>query len=311
MSEYTTMTGPILAGTQFNWALLGTLTLQVYTFHISFPKERAWLKTFVYSIFFLDVLQTAICSHFAYVVLSGRWGDPSVLTTLPWSSTAIPIFTGLISASVQIFFAWRIYVLKGENTFVIGISVLIVLLALMQSLSAIISDARFAATTKLSDIPSLVVGVKVWLIGSAVCDVVITLTMVILLSQLRKKLPWSKSDSIITKLIYNTVETGAVTAVVAIVDVVLFISYPGNYLHEAPSFMLGKVYSNVLLAGLNGRVRTRKVAVATVDVDGNNTELQWRRPSDAEQEASTPTETVTQISRELDDKTRPTDGLSI
>jgi hypothetical protein len=60
------------------------------------------------------------------------------------------------------------------------------------------------------------------------------LSSIIQLSQLRKKLPWSKSDSIITKLIYNTVETGAVTAVVAIVDVVLFISYPGNYLHEAP-----------------------------------------------------------------------------
>ncbi|KAJ7474313.1 hypothetical protein FB451DRAFT_1248590, partial [Mycena latifolia] len=273
MSQYLLLTGPILAGTQFNWALLGTLTLQVYIFHISFPKEPAWLKALVYTIYLLDVAQTAISSHFAFKVLCDGWGDPTALSSLPWSSAATPIFTGLISASVQIFFSWRIYVLKGENPWALAISVLIVVLALMQSFAAITTDSLFAATPKLSELRNLMVGVKVWLIGSAVCDVFITVTMITILSRYRQNTPWKNTDGLITKLIYHTVQTGAVTSFVALVEVVLFIVYPGNYLHITLAFMLGKVYSNVLLATLNGRPRSGE-SVTTPNLD---TEMHWRR----------------------------------
>ncbi|KAJ7474299.1 hypothetical protein FB451DRAFT_1248520 [Mycena latifolia] len=292
-----------LAGTQFNWALLGTLTLQVYIFHNSFPKERAWLKALVYTIYLLDVAQTAISSHFAFRILCGGWGDPAALSNLPWSSAAIPIFTGIISASVQIFFAWRIYVLKGEKPLALAISVLIVVLALMQSLAAITSDGLFAASPKLSEIRNLMVGVKIWLIGSAVCDVLITVTMIIILSQYRQNTPWKKTDGLITKLIYHTVQTGAVTSIVAVVDVVLFILYPGNYLHEAPAFMLGKVYSNVLLATLNSRARSGAGVIATTATfAGEGTELQWRRQTakhDPEASRKVHITTVTETSSDV------------
>lgn len=69
----------------------------------------------------------------------------------------------------------------------------------MQSFAAIISDARFAVTTEISEITKLMIGVKVaaspfnlspslteicqvWLFGSAVCDVVITTAMVVIVS---------------------------------------------------------------------------------------------------------------------------------
>ncbi|KAJ7699531.1 hypothetical protein B0H17DRAFT_1196159 [Mycena rosella] len=286
MSQYVLLTGPILAGTQFNWALLGTLTLQVYIFHVSFPKERAWLKALVYTIFLLDVAQTAIASHFAYALLVNGWGDPTALTHLPWSSAAVPIFTGLISAAVQIFFAWRIYALKGKNPFALAISVLIILLALMQCFSAIISDALFSVTTELSEITKLMAGVKVWLIGSAACDIVITFTMIVILS--------------------HTVETGAITSIVAILDVVLFILFPNNYLHEAPAFMLGKVYSNVLLATLNQRGRTSAGVTATGNFASDDTELQWRRQTTTHEPEAQKIHitTVTEINSDLDSKMR-------
>ncbi|KAJ7808646.1 hypothetical protein B0H14DRAFT_2868988 [Mycena olivaceomarginata] len=116
----------------------------------------------------------------------------------------------------------------------------------MQGLAAIVSDSRFAVTTQISEITRLMVGVKVWLFGSAVCDVVISL------SEYRAATPWKGTDSLITKLIYNTVETGAVTSIVAVADVVLFITLPSTNLHQWPAFMLGKLYSNVLVT-LNAR----------------------------------------------------------
>ncbi|KAJ7623849.1 hypothetical protein DFH06DRAFT_1305270 [Mycena polygramma] len=255
MSEFHLITGPILIGTQFNWGLLGLLTIQVYHFYIRFPKERLAIKAFVYWLFFLDLAQTAFTSHFAFGLLVTSWGDPAVFAKLPWSQCTVPIMAGLVSAQVQVFFAWRIYVLGGERSrFVLGICVLVIALALLQSLPSIISGIKYANTSsKLGEIPALILSVKIWLFGSAVCDVIITATMIFLLNQYRKMTSWKKTDSILTKLIFHTVQTGAVTSIAAIVEVVLFLVYPQFFYHEVPGFILGKMYSNAVLATLNAR----------------------------------------------------------
>ncbi|KAJ6550158.1 hypothetical protein B0H19DRAFT_1160520 [Mycena capillaripes] len=308
MSQFENLTAPLLAGTQCNWALLGTLTLGVYKFHITFPNERTGIKALVYSIFLLEVVQTAITSHFVYSTLVTGWGDPSVFVKLPWSSLATPIFTGITSAAVQIFFAWRIYTLTGKSIIYRMVTAVIVLLALMQSLAAIISDARFAVTTEISEIQNLMIGVKVWLFGSAVCDVVITTTMIVILSRFRAKTPWKRTDSLITKLIYNTVETGAVTSIMAIADVVLFITLPRTNLHQTPAFMLGKLYSNVLLVSLNARGTRGTPQPSAVSNDRNVevTELQWRRQTehnDPEMSRKVHISTVTEVTTDSDKKT--------
>ncbi|KAJ7176231.1 hypothetical protein C8R43DRAFT_975256 [Mycena crocata] len=280
MSKFETLTAPILAGTQANWALLGTLAVQVYKFHICFPKERAWIKALVYTLFCLEIAQTGITSHFAYSILVTGWGDPNTFVRLPWSSLATPIFTGITSCAVQIFFARRIYILKRDNLIYRGIAGVIVLLAFMQALAGIISDARFAVSTDVAELAGLEIGVKTWLIGAAVCDTTITLTLIVILAQLRQKTPFKKTDGIIEKLIISTVETGAITTVVAILDVILFIRFPSQNFHQTPAFMLGKLYSNVLLVTLNARAvsGTPSGLAANHGGDSNVHEMNWRRP---------------------------------
>ncbi|KAJ7061181.1 hypothetical protein C8F01DRAFT_1252824 [Mycena amicta] len=286
MSQFEVLTAPMLAGTQANWLLLGTLTLQVYKFHVCFPKERLWIKMLVYILFALECAQTGVTSHFAYSILVVSWGNPAIFTKLPWSSLATPIFTGITSASVQIFFAWRIFTLKGEHIWAKIVCILIVLLALMSSLAAFVSDGLFAVTTEVSELLKLMSGVKVWLIGAAVCDVVITLAMLVILTQFRKKTPWKRTDSIITKLIYHVVETGAITSIVAVVDVVLFILYSQTNLHQTPAFMLGKLYTNVLLATLNTRAimgTPSGLHAAQYSGEGSH-EMNWRGPRSGERD---------------------------
>ncbi|KAF7294182.1 hypothetical protein HMN09_01146600 [Mycena chlorophos] len=269
MAQFEIFTAPILAGTQANWLLLGTLAIQTCSsptlledfpltsssdkFHLTFPNERLWIRILVYTLFTLEVVQTAITSHFAYSLLVVSWGDPTIFSKLPWSSLAVPIFTGITSASVQMFYAWRIYVLKKERIWARVVCVLIIMLALMQSLAAFITDARFAVTTQISVLAELMIGVKVWLMGSAACDLVITVTLLIILTEYRRNTPWKRMDGLLARLIYNTIETGAVTSVVAVCDVVLFILFPETNLHQTPAFMLGKLYTNVLLTTLNAR----------------------------------------------------------
>ncbi|KAJ7443658.1 hypothetical protein B0H11DRAFT_2203947 [Mycena galericulata] len=166
----------------------------------------------------------------------------------------------------------------------------IVLLALMQSFAVIISDARFAVTTEISEILKLMVGVK--------------------LSQYRAKTPWKQTDSLITKLIFNTIETGAVTSLVAVADVVLFITLPATNLHHMPAFMLGKLYSNVLLVTLNAR-ESRGTPSNTAASNGGETELQWRRPMQDPESGPQKVHisTVTEVTTDLDRKTYPRGGL--
>jgi len=54
------------------------------------------------------------------------------------------------------------------------------------------------------------------------------------LNEYRNKTPWRKTDTLITKLIFNTVETGAVTTIVATVEIVLFILFPTTNLDQLP-----------------------------------------------------------------------------
>ncbi|KAF7303059.1 hypothetical protein MKEN_01269400 [Mycena kentingensis (nom. inval.)] len=246
-------TAPMLLGTQANWLLLGSLIVQVYRFYTSFPNERWWVKSLVYTLFLLEVGQTATTSHFAYDTLVSSWGDPRVFENLPWSSLAIPIFTGIISASVQIFYAWRIYCLKGGRLWAQLMSGSIVLLALAQCFAAIISDARFAMHPQIGEISRLMLGVKIWLVGSAACDILITIALLIILTEFRRNTPWKRLESVLNRLITHTIETGLITSVVAVANVILFILFPQTNLYQLPGFILGKLYTNVLLATLNAR----------------------------------------------------------
>ncbi len=46
--------------------------------------------------------------------------------------------------------------------------------------------------------------------------------------------PWNRTALVINKLIIHAIETGAVTAVTALVDLVLFERYKHTSIHQAP-----------------------------------------------------------------------------
>ncbi|KAJ7729817.1 hypothetical protein B0H16DRAFT_225706 [Mycena metata] len=255
MSEHLLYTAPILAGTQANWALLATLAVQVYTFHVRFPNERRWIKILVYTVFPLELTQTGVSSHYAYWVLALGWGNTTALQILPWSCLATPIFTGITAALVQIFFAWRIYLLMRKTVWACVITAVIVLLAMIQGVTILIVVVRFAHATAFTNVTKIGVGVKTWLIIAAVCDVFITTILIIIFHQYRIQLPAEerRTDTFMVKLMLNTIETGAVTSVTAIIYLVLFLLYPQSNLEEIPTFILGKLYANVLLFTLNVR----------------------------------------------------------
>jgi len=226
----------------------------MYLFHINFPKERRPVKILVYTMYLLDLAQTVSTTYFAWYMLVTGWGNPLVFIQVPWPGFAQPIFTGILAAIAQIYFSWRIYILKKETHVYRIVAVLIAAAALLQCAGGMANGIRLALASDVSTIATLETTVNIWLGGSFAVDIVIAMTMSFILFRARRRAISRRTNALLRRLIVSTVETGAVTAITAGADLFLYIENKENYIHLCPSLLLGKLYSIVVVASLNGRI---------------------------------------------------------
>ncbi|KAI0748587.1 hypothetical protein C8Q80DRAFT_1172658 [Daedaleopsis nitida] len=192
-----------------------------------------------------------MATHDAYKVLGAGWGDAEALDKPHWLWFDTPLMTGIVSAIVQCYFSWRIYILSTSAI----LSGIICLIAFAQGCAAIATgimsrlvndNAHLQEKTLTSSV--------VWLVGSALCDILIALCMLYFLSR-------GKGGTVpavlLSRLIHLTVETGILTASVACLDLILFVAVKHSNLHMTPALILTKVYTNTLLMLINNRARMR------------------------------------------------------
>ncbi|KAJ3868173.1 hypothetical protein EV359DRAFT_77925 [Lentinula novae-zelandiae] len=243
------LAGPRLIGILFNWSLLGVLTTQVYIYYLNFPKDLKWHKVLVYIVYLLDWAQTCSASYDAFHWFVYGWGSIDALYDLYSTFLNVPILSSVIAAIVQAFFAWRIWRLTQSRI----ISILIVLLALLQlggGIAVGIFVWRDSSEVARSD--GLVSAVGVRLAGSALADTVIAISMTYFLLRSKSQV-MGHMNNVVTRLIRLTIETGTMTAIAAIVDLVFFLKAT-NGLHQVSGVILCKLYSNSLLVLFNNRM---------------------------------------------------------
>ncbi|KAF9468261.1 hypothetical protein BDZ94DRAFT_1246332 [Collybia nuda] len=248
-SDIALLNGPMLLGYLFSYGLLGVLVVQLFLYHLNFPNDKRWIRYFVWSAFFVEVIMTMLATIGAWTSFASGWGDLDVLARLNWSFFILPGLSGMIATAVHGFFCWRIRVLTRG----IVLPAVIIVVSAVQCVVAFYVGAR-AFLNPLSEISELSNFVTVWLGGSAVCDVLITITMVTLLFRANSRSTFKETHSTLRKLIKLTVETGMTTAAGAITELILFLIFPHNNMHFIVFLFLAKLYSNTLLATLNSRV---------------------------------------------------------
>ncbi|KAJ7503160.1 hypothetical protein B0H11DRAFT_2274541 [Mycena galericulata] len=281
-AEINTMkfTGPLFIGAILTWALLGSLTIQTCQrddYHnTSRCSDRTWIQFLVYGVFLVELLQTALITHTCWVTLISNWGILQGLIDTPWSSAATVIFNGFVSATVQCFFAWRIWRLSVSN---VGraAAVLISAIALMQLAAAAAVTVEYALLNRdYRRFPSVYRAVDIWLAGTLVCDTIIAVSMVTILARAQQESCFKSTETVLNRLIINTIETGAITAGIALLELILFNLFPTFYYHnvcatgltQELSLKQAHRYSNVLVASLNGRHRSRNVLRNAVNTLG-------------------------------------------
>ncbi|KAJ6571246.1 hypothetical protein B0H19DRAFT_1346460 [Mycena capillaripes] len=225
-----TAIGPFFFGHTFNWLLLGVLWMQLYAYSRNFPKDKLYIKILVYTVFTLDVLQSAFTSHTAWWYMIQNWGNASALQSVPWTAAVIPIACGLISAPVQIFYAFRIWVLRTSPLTRI-LAVLIAVLGFAQSLTGIVASALIEKNLSQENLIRLHPYFTFWLAGAFTTDIMIACSMVWILQTAKASSRIAQTDGLLNRLILNTVQTGTVTVIGAGLDLAMFVRFTDTNYH--------------------------------------------------------------------------------
>ncbi|KAJ7772245.1 hypothetical protein B0H16DRAFT_1512824 [Mycena metata] len=271
--DIATVTGPMLLGHLFNYALLGCVAIQVYVYALAFPHDRIIVKALVYSVFFIDLLQTGFATHYAWSVLAAGWGDPMALLSTPWTLATLAPLTATVAFLVQIFYLWRIWVISGGQKRMIPIIVVLGLVATGSCIagwyagivlpnggsgplaqlpnpgSGPLAQSNFKRALKTLELHPVV---TTWLAGAVAVDVIITVTLVVLLA-LRRNEGMLDTKRIVHRAIRMAIETGAVTSVAVVVELALILNVSTTTWYFMVGFLITKIYSNSLLASLNSR----------------------------------------------------------
>ncbi|KAI0357470.1 hypothetical protein OH77DRAFT_1519383 [Trametes cingulata] len=238
--------GPIFIGVVFNILLYGIMITQTYMYFQAFKRDRTWMRLFVFFLFICDTVNCAFDIAFLYIPLVNNFGNVEALNVATWVFATDPAMTAIIAILVQMFFAWRVKVLTS-NWFAVC---LIAFSSFAQFCGGLGTAIAVGMIPEFVQFQRFQVIVIIWLAFSAVSDTLITASLVWHLRTHKTGMP--ATDDIINRIIRLTVQTGLITALCAIIDLVLFLVTPTG-LHLIFNLPLSKLYTNSLMSSLNSR----------------------------------------------------------
>ncbi|KPV73053.1 uncharacterized protein RHOBADRAFT_46146 [Rhodotorula graminis WP1] len=229
--------GAFLLGTILSVFLAGVTSVQAYSYFVWFRRtDRKLLIGIVSFLLIVDLFHSAISCYTIYATTVTNYGNLAFLVKCLWSFTWDPFLTGLVAFIVQIFYAWRVFVVSRRQWLipaVIGVlSLLSFAFAIGSTWTIYRLDSEFARFHEFR------YGVAIWLLSAAVADIVITSSLIFYLRRASKG-TGGHSSPIIERVIRTSLETNSITAIFAI--------------HVLPNLSLVKLYFNGLLVSLNSR----------------------------------------------------------
>ncbi|KAF8146391.1 hypothetical protein K438DRAFT_2028280 [Mycena galopus ATCC 62051] len=245
--------GPFLLGVMFNIGLQGALILQVAHYWDTFRNDKTWVRLFVLYLFVLETLNTAFGIAIVWQPFMTEYALPAAMINFPSYLPAQPFVTTLISTPMQIFVAWRIY----AGTRSPWLPLIIVICSIGSIAGAywtgvtVYMVKTFLRKAEVNH-PSIV-----WSSFTTAADVFMTVGLTYILIANRKKNPSNSRG--ISRAIQVTIQTGVVTAIFALLDVILFNTQPDNTISFVWDFGLSKLYTNILVATMNARAAPESV----------------------------------------------------
>ncbi|KAJ6537866.1 hypothetical protein B0H19DRAFT_1382538 [Mycena capillaripes] len=218
-------------------------------YYQAFPKDPRFNKCLVYTVYIIEFVQTILMTSAAFDTFGYGFGDLSALRDIHFEWFTVPVMSGVVAFIGQSFYTYRLYLLSRSR----WLSVLIVILALTSSVGAFIAGSfSFKVGGNLGLLQTdRNWGLGVWLGGAAFTDIIITVCLTYYLC--KYDTGFHETHALVVRTTRLTIETGSVTALVAMTDVALFYAFPGKPYFIAAGSILPKLYANTMFAVLNAR----------------------------------------------------------
>ncbi|KAJ7574887.1 hypothetical protein C8J56DRAFT_1064296 [Mycena floridula] len=237
--------GPLLVGVFFSTALYGVNVVQAFTYYgHSSKRDSFWIRGLVLFLFVCVTVNTSLNMVAMYQALIKQFGliDP----VMPLYLRTDPIMTCIVSMPVQVLMAWRIMVITETRVW----TCIIMLISMVSFVASIRTTIEVALKPAFSQFAGFRASPVTWLVSSAAADVIITGVLVYSLHTRRSGFDTSL-DAYVNRIIRLTIQTGALTAVFALSDALVFVilkvwSFPPS-LTLFNRFSIG--YYNLLLMG--------------------------------------------------------------
>jgi len=217
-----------------------------------FPTSRdpLHIKFQVYGVLICEFIQTALVAHDVVSALASSLGNSQQLDSLHTTWFTIPVSGGITGGVGQLFFAYRIWMLSAELKPTIGIAVL----SIASLCSALFSAVAFFQAKTFTALLTGSLGfasIVSWNGIGAICDLSIALTMPYFL--MRHGTGLANTHAMVVRLVRLLIETGGLTAIVAILHLCLYASH--NQAFVIPGLAMSKIYAITMLVILNNRLR--------------------------------------------------------
>ncbi|RDX43078.1 hypothetical protein OH76DRAFT_1488180 [Lentinus brumalis] len=232
--------------------LFGATTIQSFVYFqtdASAGSSRS-LKSVVGSIWFLEALHTACSIQFAYAYTIKNFGNYDFMNRISWGAATTILIGAIISLLVHGFYIKRIYTL-GNGSVIIPVVLAIPTLGNFAcgigSFALMFGHREWTAFRV--DLPPMVT-MTVGLGCAAAADFIIMLTTAYYIRLQRHKgnhPPGNWADTILT----YSVNTGALTTIISILSVVLFVTEKHSLVYLGFIQIQTKLYSNSMLGTLN------------------------------------------------------------
>ncbi|KAJ7467581.1 hypothetical protein FB451DRAFT_1092766, partial [Mycena latifolia] len=243
--------GPVLLADVLHWGLFGALTVQLYLYYEAFPNDRLPTKCLVYGVYAIELVETILITHDAFASFGYGFGSLAALTKIDFDWLDIPIMGGLVAFLGQSFYAYRIYVLSKS----LFVPVLILIVSLTSTVGAFLTGAFSLEAGNLALLNNRRISAAggVWCGASALSDIMIAVGMTYYLS--KKITGFRQTHALVSKVIRLTLETGSLTALVAVTSLTLFFAFPSQAYYATAAGVLPTLYANCILVVLNARCR--------------------------------------------------------
>ncbi|TFL04297.1 hypothetical protein BDV98DRAFT_602714 [Pterulicium gracile] len=243
--------GPVVLGIAFSLALFGVFTMQVWVYFIAFPKDRVWLKSMVFSMWLVDFVNAILLTCALFTLCVVNFGNPDSLGRLPPTFTVGFFLSIFIDFQCQAFLGYRLWKICGK-AWMAGVCGILII---TKAVTGLVASYNLMVTGSVEEFTEhWTWPINVTLGAATANDVFIAVTLSYALWNKRTGTGFTRGTvQVLERLVRWTVHTGLLISIVTVATNVSFNTMKSNLVWVGLHLLLPRVYSNSVLACLNGR----------------------------------------------------------